>query len=48
MPTYTHITAPTNPAASARGGYKDILYFCPVADFATIAAFLPVPVLVVP
>jgi hypothetical protein len=37
MPTYTHITAPVNPAASARGGYKDILYFCPVADFASIA-----------
>jgi hypothetical protein len=38
MATYTHITSPANPAATARGGYKDVLYFAPIADFATIAA----------
>lgn len=35
MPTYTHLTTNTNPLA-IRGGYKDIFYFAPIADFATI------------
>jgi hypothetical protein len=37
MPSYAHITAPTN-TRTYRGGYKDIFRFVPIADFATIAS----------
>lgn len=36
MPTYAHITAPAD-VNTVRGGFKDNFYFCPIADFATIA-----------
>jgi hypothetical protein len=42
MAIFDHIT--TNPNTKAiRGGYKDFLWFCPLADFATIATPLAVP-----
>lgn len=43
MPSYADITTPTSPRAY-RGGYKDVFRFCPVADFATIAAPIASPV----
>lgn len=39
---FAHITTNTNPKA-IRGGYKDFLWFCPLADFDTIATPLAVP-----
>ena len=39
---FSHITKDSNPKAY-KGGYKDVVYFCPLADFDTIAAPLTVP-----
>lgn len=37
MPSYAHITAPSNPE-EFQGGYKDVFYICPVTDFTTMQA----------
>ena len=36
MANFSHLTTNTNPRA-IRGGYKDVFYFCPLADFTSIA-----------
>lgn len=35
MANFSHLTTNTNPKA-IRGGYKDVFYFCPIADFTSI------------
>lgn len=42
MANFAHIVTNTNTKA-IRGGYKDYLYFCPLADFNVIATPLAVP-----
>jgi hypothetical protein len=42
MALFDHIVTNTNTKA-IRGGYKDYLWFCPLADFDTIATPLAVP-----
>lgn len=43
MPTYKNITTPAT-TRDFRGGYKDVFYFAPIADFDTIAAPIAAPV----
>lgn len=42
MANFSHLTTPTNPK-EYKGGYKDVVYFAPWADFDAIAAPLGVP-----
>lgn len=42
MANFSHLTTNTNVKA-IRGGYKDVFYFCPIADFTTIAKPLAIP-----
>jgi len=42
MANFSHITTNTNVKA-IRGGYKDYLWFCPLADFDVIAKPLDIP-----
>lgn len=37
MPSYAHITAPSNPE-QFQGGYKDVFLLCPVTDFTVLQA----------
>lgn len=39
---FTHIATNSNPKAN-KGGYKDVVRFCPLSDFATIATPLATP-----
>lgn len=42
MANFSHLTTPDNPK-EYKGGYKDVVYFCPLADFDVIATPLGAP-----
>src|SRR5688572_6664440 len=39
---FSHLAQNTNPKEN-KGGYKDVVYFCPLADFDSVAAPLAIP-----